>query len=216
VTIRNRAYDVSPSPLDLTDSNSDVVLVFRDITVRRETERSLSAVKEEMVRLAHTDSLTGLHNRRFFMQRLDEEIERVRRHGGSLSVLIFDLDHFKKVNDTHGHDMGDHVLKSVADASMDIKRITDVAARVGGEEFALLLPETNQDGAMKLAHRLRAAIEAVSTPRTDRSSVEITASVGVATVSQSSKDVENVLRHADEALYKAKHLGRNTVCYADG
>ncbi|MDH3641437.1 MAG: diguanylate cyclase [Gammaproteobacteria bacterium] len=216
VTLRNRAYDVSSSLLDQTDPNSDVVLVFRDITTRRETERALRDVQEELVRLAHTDSLTGLHNRRFFMQRLQEETERVRRHGSSLSVLLFDLDHFKKVNDTYGHDTGDHVLKSVADASMEVKRITDVAARIGGEEFALLLPETDQEGAMKMAHRLRAGIEAVSTPRANRSSVEVTASVGVATVSQTSKDVENILRNADEALYKAKHLGRNKVCYADG
>jgi diguanylate cyclase (GGDEF)-like protein len=215
VTLRNRAYDVSSSQLDLTDSDSDVVLVFRDITTRRETERTLRDVKEEMIRLAHTDSLTGLHNRRFFMQRLEEEIERVRRHGSSLSVLVFDLDHFKKVNDTYGHDMGDNVLKSVADASMEVKRITDVAARIGGEEFALLLPETDQRGAMKMAHRLRASIEAVSTRRSDATSVEVTASVGVATVKQTSSDVENILRHADDALYKAKHLGRNKVCYAD-
>lgn len=216
VTLRNRAYDVSSSLLDQTDPNSDVVLVFRDITTRRETERALRDVQEELVRLAHTDSLTGLHNRRFFMQRLQEETERVRRHGSSLSVLLFDLDHFKKVNDTYGHDTGDHVLKSVADASMEVKRITDVAARIGGEEFALLLPETDQEGAMKMAHRLRAGIEAVSTPRANQSSVDVTASVGVATVSQTSKDVENILRNADEALYKAKHLGRNKVCYADG
>jgi diguanylate cyclase (GGDEF)-like protein len=216
VTIRNRAYDVSSSLLDSTDPQSDVVLVFRDITARRETERALRDVKEEMIRLAHTDSLTGLHNRRFFMQRLNEEIERVRRHGSSLSVLVCDLDHFKKVNDTYGHDMGDHVLKLVADASTQVKRITDVAARIGGEEFALLLPETDQRGAMKMAHRLRKSIEDVSTQRTNESSIVVTASVGVATVSQTSRDVENVLRHADEALYKAKHLGRNKVCYADG
>ncbi len=216
VTLRNRAYDVSSSMLDHTDPESDVVLVFRDITRRRETERDLRDVQQELLRLAHTDSLTGLHNRHFFMQRMEEEIERVRRHGSSLSVLLFDLDHFKKVNDTYGHDMGDRVLKSVSDASMEVKRITDVAARIGGEEFALLLPETEQSGAMKMAHRLRAAIEAASTPHTDRISVRVTASVGVATVGQTSKDVDNVLRNADEALYEAKHLGRNKVCYAGG
>jgi len=216
VTLRNRAYDVSSSLLDQTDPQSDVVLVFRDITARRETERNLRDAQYELVRLAHTDPLTGLHNRRFFMQRLNEEIERVRRHGSSLSVLLCDLDHFKKVNDTYGHDMGDHVLKSVADASMKVKRITDVAARIGGEEFALLLPETDQNGAMHMANRLRAAIEAVSTLRIQASSVAVTASVGVASVSQTSRDVDNILRNADEALYKAKHLGRNKVCYADG
>ncbi|MCZ6710181.1 MAG: diguanylate cyclase [Gammaproteobacteria bacterium] len=215
VTLAGRAYDISSSLLDETDPRSDVVLVFRDITTRREADRNLQNAQQKLIQLAHNDSLTGLHNRHFFMERMAEEIERVRRHGSSLSVLIFDLDHFKNVNDTYGHEMGDRVLKSVADASLRVKRITDVAARIGGEEFALLLPETVRDGAMKMAHRLRECIEATSTSHPSQPSVMVTASVGVATVSQSSKDVENVLRSADEALYEAKHLGRNMVCYAD-
>jgi diguanylate cyclase (GGDEF)-like protein len=215
ITLEGRAYDISSSLLDETDPQSDVVLVFRDITTRREAERDLRNAQQELVQLAHRDSLTGLHNRHFFMQRMEQEIERVRRHGSSLSVLIFDLDHFKNVNDTYGHEMGDRVLKSVADASIGVKRITDVAARIGGEEFALLLPETDRDGAMKMAHRLRESIEETTTSHPTQPSVMVTASVGVATVSQASKDVENVLRSADEAMYEAKNLGRNMVCFAD-
>jgi len=109
--------------------------------------------------MAHTDALTGLYNRRIFMQRLEEEIERVKRHNSTLSVLLFDLDHFKKVNDTYGHDVGDAVLQTVATTTSDVKRVTDVAARLGGEEFGVLLPETDQEGAVQVANRLRQSIE---------------------------------------------------------
>jgi diguanylate cyclase (GGDEF)-like protein len=191
------------------------VLVLRDVTDRKKTEHDLRQVQEELVRLAHTDYLTGIHNRRFFMQRLAEEIERVRRHGSQLSVLLFDLDHFKNVNDRCGHYAGDQILKSVADVSMDIKRITDIAARIGGEEFALLLPETDQTGAVLMAQRLRQTIARISHPLTTERKIQVTASIGVATVSAQTQDLENVLNHADDALYKAKNSGRNAVCCAD-
>lgn len=214
-------YEISTSSLDASSPESDVVLVFRDVTARRKAEQNLRIAQEELVRQAHTDYLTGLHNRRFFMQRLQEECERVRRHGSNLSVLLFDLDHFKQVNDRHGHDIGDRVLKRVADVSTDIKRITDVAARIGGEEFALLLPETDQRGAVQLAQRLREAVaelhikelNAASGDSAERFSV--TTSVGVATVGDRSHDIDNVLNYADEALYKAKSSGRNAVCCAE-
>lgn len=215
ITLNGRAYDVGASLLDSTDPDADLVLVLRDVTDRRRTEQDLRSVQAEMVRLAHTDYLTGLHNRRFFMQRLQEEVERVRRHGGNLSVLLFDLDHFKRVNDLCGHHTGDLILKRVVDVSMDVKRVTDVAARVGGEEFALLLPETDQPGAVHLAQRLREAISGITTATTDEQDIKVTASIGVATVGVRSRDLDNVLNHADEALYKAKHSGRNAVCCAD-
>ncbi len=215
IRVGERAYDVTASAVDATDPNPDVVLVFREVTQRRKIEQDLREAKEELIRLAHTDSLTGIHNRRFFMQRLQEETERVRRHGSNLSLLLFDMDFFKKINDTYGHDMGDQVLRAVADASMEIKRITDVAARIGGEEFALLLPETDSTGAVQIAQRLLEAIESVKLPMIGGSRPTVTASIGVATVSVRSEDMENVLNHADEALYKAKHAGRNQVCCAD-
>ena len=215
ITLNSRAYDVSASLLDTTDPDADLVLVLRDVTDRRKTEQDLRSVQDELVRLAHTDYLTGIHNRRFFMQRLQEEVERVRRHGGNLSVLLFDLDLFKRVNDVCGHNTGDQILKLVADVTMDIKRVTDVAARVGGEEFALLLPETDQAGAVHLAQRLRQAISQIHTATTEAHDIEVTASIGVATVGIRSRDLDNVLNHADEALYKAKNSGRNAVCCAD-
>lgn len=214
-TLRGRSYDISASSLDHTNPDADVVLVLRDITDRLKTEQDLRQAQDELVRLAHTDYLTGIHNRRFFMQRLSEEVERVRRHGSQLSVLLFDLDHFKKVNDQCGHHAGDQILKAVADVSTQVKRITDIAARIGGEEFALLLPETDQTGAVRTAQRLRQAIARITCPETQAARLRVTASIGVATVSAVSMDLENVLNHADEALYKAKHSGRNAVCCAD-
>jgi len=188
--------------------------VFRDITELRNTENELRDARDKLGHLAHTDSLTGLHNRRFFMRRLNEETERVRRHGSSLSVLLFDLDHFKRVNDTHGHDAGDRILQAVASASNDVKRLTDVAARVGGEEFALLLPETGMDGALRMAKRLRQAVENIRMQNQRDKGISVTASIGVANIHQLSSDLDNVLKQADEALYKAKNLGRNRVCFA--
>lgn len=214
-TLRGRSYDISASSLDDTDPDADVILVLRDITDRLQTEQDLLAAQEELVRLAHTDYLTGIHNRRFFMQRLSEEVERVRRHGSQLSVLLFDLDYFKNVNDQCGHAAGDKILRAVADVTVEVKRITDIAARIGGEEFALLLPETDQTGAVSTAQRLRQTIARIALPETQAKKIKVTASIGVATVSAVSQDLENVLNHADEALYKAKHSGRNAVCCAD-
>jgi diguanylate cyclase (GGDEF)-like protein len=214
-TLRGRSYDISASSLDHTGPEADVILVLRDITDRLKTELDLRAAQEELVRLAHTDYLTGIHNRRFFMQRLSEEVERVRRHGSQLSVLLFDLDYFKNVNDQCGHAAGDQILKAVADVTAEVKRITDISARIGGEEFALLLPETDQTGAVSIAQRLRQSIAKISVPETLEKKIQVTASVGVATVSAGSEDIENVLNNADEALYKAKHSGRNAVCCAD-
>ena len=215
VTLRGRTYDVTGSTLDTTDPNSDVVLVFRDVTTRRQTEQALRNAQLELERLAHTDSLTGLYNRRLFMQRLREEAERVNRHNGCLSILLFDLDHFKQINDRFGHETGDRVLQSVARAANDVKRVSDITARIGGEEFALLLPETDREGAMRLAHRLRAAIESARTPDPAGDPVSVTASIGVATVSSQSEDPALALKLADAALYRAKNAGRNQVRRAE-
>jgi diguanylate cyclase (GGDEF)-like protein len=212
ITIGGQIYDVAFSSLDPSAHLSDVVLVFRDVTVRREDERRLRKMQKELERLAHTDSLTGLYNRRIFMQRLEEEVERVRRHGKALSVLIFDLDFFKQVNDTYGHDTGDVVLVAVARLATEAKRVSDVAARLGGEEFALLLPETDQQGAVQLAQRLRSAIEKNLYLSTSGTPVRVTASIGVATASAEADEIEKLLSLADRQLYRAKNNGRNRVC----
>ncbi|MEM7099514.1 MAG: diguanylate cyclase [Pseudomonadota bacterium] len=212
VTIDEQAFEIATTSLDQRNPNANMALVFRDVTARRLADRELRNLKDELERMAHTDALTNMFNRRFFMQRLGEEFERVRRHGSHLSVLIFDLDHFKRVNDTYGHDVGDAVLVAVAEVVAKYKRITDVACRLGGEEFALLLPETGRKGAVNLANRIRQGVAGYDFSKACSGKLDITVSIGVATVSQSTGTPESFLKIADRALYKAKNDGRNLVC----
>jgi len=163
-------------------------------------------------RLAHTDFLTNLYNRRFFMQRLSEETERVKRGHQPMSVLLIDMDDFKTVNDTHGHDIGDRVLQVIASVTQEVKRISDVSARIGGEEFAMLLPDTDREGAIKLAQRLRRTINEQIIADAKGGPIQVTASIGVATMSHADHGIDHILTHADRALYRAKDAGRNRVC----
>ena len=214
ITLNENAYDVTCSRLDLRNDHADLAFVFRDVTERRKADKTLRTVKTELERLAHTDGLTGLFNRRLFIQRMHQEAERVRRHGGTLSVLLYDLDHFKRVNDTYGHEAGDKVLSAVGKISNKVKRVTDVAARIGGEEFAMLLPETDERGAFLLAERLRKSIADMDTTKLGCQRFKVSTSIGVATVTRDHQHLDNVLNEADRALYRAKHKGRNQVCMA--
>jgi len=211
VVLGTRTYDVTGSLLDGANPASDVVLVFRDVTTRRETERALRTAQYQLEHLAHTDPLTGLFNRRYFMMRLKEETQRSARHQTMLSVLLMDLDHFKHINDTHGHDAGDRVLQAVARAAAEITRTSDVMARIGGEEFALLLPETDREGAMHLADRMREAVQATTIRTAEGRTVSVTASIGVATLTAYGGEPREALTLADSALYEAKRAGRNAI-----
>jgi diguanylate cyclase (GGDEF)-like protein len=161
---------------------------------------------------ANTDDLTSLPNRRAFKEALVNEIQRVKRYGTPLSLTLFDLDHFKQVNDTHGHPAGDRVLIAATHAVKQNLRESDLFARVGGEEFAVLLPNTSEEGALDFAERLRAALEAIS-PLARGLDVHITASFGVVEFDRNSDDStgETLIAAADAALYNAKWLGRNRV-----
>jgi len=206
ITVGSRSFHVLATPLSSdADRPQEMALVFRDIT-------ELTKIKHEMERLAHTDFLTGLYNRRFFMQRLSEETERVKRGHQPMSVLLLDMDAFKTVNDTHGHDVGDRVLQVIASVTQEVKRISDVSARIGGEEFAMLLPDTDREGAIKLAQRLRRTINEQIIADAKGGPITVTASIGVATMSQSDHGIDHILSHADRALYRAKDAGRNRVC----
>ena len=212
VTINKKAYGIASTILDTTNAKSDVAIVFRDVTDTRARINELQSVKTKMERLAHTDELTNMYNRRFFIKRLGEEFERVRRHGSVMSVLVFDLDHFKRVNDTFGHDLGDAVLVAISEVVNRIKRSTDITCRLGGEEFALLLPETDKIGAINLAQRLRRGIQDYPYKSKTNKDIQVTASIGVATVTPQTREPESILKIADRALYKAKDGGRNMVC----
>jgi len=159
---------------------------------------------------AITDELTGLVNRRRFLDALHSEIARGKRLGGRLSVVLADLDGFKEVNDRFGHHAGDEVLIAFADLLRAHGRDVDVAARLGGEEFAVLLPETGLDGASTVADRLRRSLAELQIPLGVGEKVTVTASFGVAELGES-QSVDGLLRAADSALYRAKERGKNRV-----
>jgi len=206
-------YDVKSTVLaaDPAGEPTEIALVLRDVTQQHRAAEELEVAKAKFEKQAHIDDLTALANRRMFISRLEEEIRRVERSGLPLSLLLFDLDHFKRINDTHGHDVGDRVLSVIASVTRDFKRGADVAARLGGEEFALLLPDTDAGGAVKVAQRLRATIEETRISDNRGGAIQITASFGVATITRHGT-VDQVLNSADRALYRAKNAGRNRVC----
>jgi len=163
---------------------------------------------------ANTDPLTSLSNRRSFLKRLDHEFTRARRFGHDMTVAMLDLDHFKSVNDTYGHDVGDEVLLRVSDLMISEFRTIDLVGRLGGEEFALIFPETKQDGAIVACERLRKRIEA-EIFYADGVQFRVTASMGLARVAGNVQDGTMLLKRADELLYQAKHGGRNQVFVED-
>lgn len=210
-TLHDQSYHVRASRLQ-TAPGEATAIVFRDISERLEAEQALQQATREMERLAYTDPLTGLPNRRAFIQRLQEECDRIRRHGGDLSAILLDLDLFKNVNDTYGHDAGDRVLESVAGRIKANSRACDLAARLGGEEFALLLPGSTLNEARRVAERLRATIAAHDESSEPDLPCQVTASIGIAHVGNAAADWRDLLKRGDLALYQAKESGRNQVC----
>lgn len=179
-----------------------------------ETQRNLARINRRLQEsesrlraISLTDPLTGLANRRRLTEFLQIELDRSRRYGEPLSVIMSDIDYFKQVNDGFGHDVGDEVLLAFANLMKNSMRTVDLVARLGGEEFVIVLPRVALDGAMATAKRLRAKTQALRFTSMGKS---ITASFGVAQL-QSADDIESLLKHADEAVYASKHGGRNRV-----
>jgi diguanylate cyclase (GGDEF)-like protein len=164
-----------------------------------------------MFESASRDGLTGALNKRYFLERLDADVAHAKRYHQHLSLLLFDIDHFKQVNDTYGHPAGDRILRGVASVVAPALRREDVFARYGGEEFAVLARSAELPMAIELAQRLRHVVEAASF-ETDRGPLRVTISVGVASLAQvSDRTAAALLAAADEALYRAKAAGRNRV-----
>lgn len=204
-----REYWVDMNIMPLYDKQGRIThfaAIQRDVTadVKRE---------EELLSLATTDDLTGAKNRRHFMERAELEVHRLRRHGVPFSLALLDLDHFKNVNDTYGHPAGDDVLREAVNRWQNGRRPFDTLGRLGGEEFALLLPGADGDAAMTVAERLRAAI--ADTPfQTVAGPVNVTVSIGVAEAENDDRSIDGTLGRADEALYQSKKAGRNRATKA--
>ena len=181
-----------------------VVLWLYDITRRKELER-------ELLRHATIDHLTGIANRRHFLDLAEQELQRGQRYGRPVCLLMLDVDHFKKINDGHGHQVGDIALRAVADTCRAALRTCDGIGRLGGEEFAMLLPETTLDHAEAAAERIRRAVEELALPLAAGGVLAMTVSIGVTRVVDGETNVDLALARADAALYRAKAAGRNRI-----
>ena len=169
-----------------------------------------NAYHEEIYRLTTVDGLTQIHNRRYFMEQIDREVSRARRYRRELSVILFDIDHFKNINDTYGHLAGDYVLTQLATVVKGKIRREDLFARYGGEEFAIVLPEIDGPGAVAFAEKIRRVIEKAPF-RFEDAQIHVTVSIGIASLSQDEGDATELIKRSDDKLYEAKESGRNCV-----
>jgi two-component system cell cycle response regulator len=202
--LESGADDFIVKPFDRQELRSRVKIGERIINLER-----------RIIRMANTDFLTGILNRRAFMERMEAEVNRSRREHESFSVILMDIDHFKKVNDSYGHQAGDKVLERLACELSKNIRSYDFVGRYGGEEFIMCLPDTGTELSLQIAERMRAKIEELRiSPQGDKESlVQVTASFGVASfLLETETGVDPVIKRADDALYMAKSGGRNRVC----
>lgn len=189
-------------------SVSHVCILVYDVTDIATSKLELEKANQELARLSRTDRLTGLNNRGHWEERLSQEFRRCKRTKGTSTLIMFDIDHFKKVNDTYGHQAGDEVIRVVAHSLMQIQRETDVTGRYGGEEFGIILPDTDARQALSMAERLRQHIEA-SPVTYEGQMIAFTISLGIREFSDDLSDHTQWLEHSDQALYQSKRGGRN-------
>jgi two-component system, cell cycle response regulator len=189
----------------------DLVKIGRTIFKFLTGENVENSYHEEIYRLTTVDGLTQLLNKRYFMEMLERELSRAQRYQRALSLVMFDIDHFKRINDTHGHLAGDHVLRHLAGVIKGNVRREDIPARYGGEEFAIILPEIDLRGARLLAEKLRRLVEEARF-EFDGTTIPVTISLGVAACPANRMDPLELIRLADEKLYEAKGGGRNRWC----
>jgi diguanylate cyclase (GGDEF)-like protein/PAS domain S-box-containing protein len=199
--------EVSINAVDI-DEDRFLFCASRDITERK-------ILQKELERQAHLDALTSLNNRGYFMLLSEQELARAMRYGRELSLLMLDIDNFKRINDTYGHKCGDIVLQKLAEIFQNSLREVDIIGRLGGEEFAILLPETGKNHAIEIAERLRANIANTAIEILDNQTIKFTVSIGIALLDSTIHKLDDLLIVADKALYDAKNSGRNQVLIAD-
>jgi diguanylate cyclase (GGDEF)-like protein len=209
------ADDLIMKPFTFEEVDTRVRTMLKKREVFRALERAnedLKSANERMARLVLVDEKTQIYNYRYFMERLTDELKRARRYEHALSLLMFDLDHFKSVNDSHGHVVGDRVLKEFADLMLRTARETDLVARYGGEEFAVVLTHTTAIQAERLANRIRRVTERHTFHESQvAGGIRLTVSAGVATFpfNDRIRHAEELVQAADDAMYRAKNSGRN-------
>lgn len=203
-TVRAVAFDYIKTPVD-----------SQELVVRVKNMLKIRELREKLKTLATTDELTGLHNRKYLLERMDQEISRAKRYGNALSLLLFDLDFFKVVNDIYGYEWGDVLLKSIADKLKGLIRKEDILTRYGDEEFVVVLPNTSEDNAFLFAERFRKDIEKMEfIPAGEEERHPITISGGIATypcLPDTEEDANTIIRYAEHALYNAKKRGKNKI-----
>ena len=203
-TVRTVAFDFIKTPVD----NNELI-------IRANCLLKIRDLREKLKIVSTTDELTGLHNRKYLNERLEQEISRARRYGTSLSCLLFDLDFFKVVNDIYGYEWGDVLLRSIADKLKQLIRKEDVLTRYGDEEFLLILPNTSEDNAFLFAERFRHDIERMEfIPAGEEERHPITISGGISTypcIEGAEEDANTIIRYAEHALYNAKKRGKNKI-----
>lgn len=209
--VGNKAIDYDLRDAELVSYIADLVY---SIVENERAEAQIHQLNNQLQRLAMTDELTGLANRRAFFVRGEEELKMARRYAAPLSLLMLDIDRFKGINDTYGHHVGDQVLQLVANTMQTLIREVDKLGRIGGEEFAILLPKTGPEEASRLAERLRRGLEKKSL-QSEGQTIGVTISIGVAPFCSTTKTLDDLLRDADAALYRAKNQGRNRVVIFD-
>ncbi|MDD2929768.1 MAG: sensor domain-containing diguanylate cyclase, partial [Sideroxydans sp.] len=195
---------VSASVLIKQSGRPGIVVAFHDITETKHFER-------ELERRAQTDVLTGLNNRRHLYELAEQEWHRAKRYGKPLAVLMLDVDHFKRTNDTYGHYAGDAVLRKLSEVCLHTLREIDIIGRFGGEEFVILMPETVAVHALEAAERLRLALASAEVPIDSGEKLRFTVSIGVTCMSVEDANIDALLKRADLAMYQAKNAGRNQV-----
>ena len=203
-TVRAEGHDFIENP-----NNKD------ELIVRANALLKIKAIKDKLEKVSTTDDLTGLHNRKYLQERLEEEISRSKRYGTKLSCILFDLDFFKVVNDMYGYEWGDILLKNIANKLTAMARKEDIVTRYGDEEFLLVLPNTSEENAFLFGERFRREVEKMEfIPAGEEEAHKITISAGISTypcMPDVEEDANTVIRYAEHALYNAKHRGRNKI-----
>ena len=203
-TVRAVAFDYIKTPVD----NQELVVRVRNMLKIKE-------LRDKLKTLSTTDELTGLHNRRYLLERMEQEISRAKRYTTPLSLLLFDLDFFKVVNDIYGYEWGDVLLRSIADKLKQLIRKEDILTRYGDEEFIVVLPNTSEDNAFLFAERFRKDIERMEfIPAGEEERHPITISGGISTypcIENTDEDANTIIRYAEHALYNAKKRGKNKI-----